>query len=88
MSMFSDRRSKSVLLVGASRGLGLAMAGEFVAKGWRVVGTVRGGGRTGLHDLAEAHGDRVRIVPLDIMVPAQIVALRKDLDGSEFVPIR
>ncbi|TIM01289.1 MAG: 3-oxoacyl-ACP reductase, partial [Mesorhizobium sp.] len=43
--------ARTILLIGASRGLGHAMAAEFLKKGWNVVGTVRGGGtRTLLHD--------------------------------------
>jgi NAD(P)-dependent dehydrogenase (short-subunit alcohol dehydrogenase family) len=38
MKISSDQQPKTVLLVGASRGLGAAMAGEFVKKGWHVVG--------------------------------------------------
>lgn len=44
-----------ILLVGASRGLGLGIAGEFAKRGWHVVGTVRAGARTELHDLEDAH---------------------------------
>jgi NAD(P)-dependent dehydrogenase (short-subunit alcohol dehydrogenase family) len=74
----------AILLVGASRGLGLAMAGEFLARGWQVVGTVQGGARTGLHDLADAHPGRIEIEPLDITQPEQIAALRQRLAGRRF----
>jgi len=74
----------AILLVGATRGLGLAMAGEFVKKGWHVVGTVRGEARTKLHDLADQHPDRVEIQSLDITAPDQIVALRDRLAGRQF----
>ncbi len=43
----------SILLIGASRGLGYGMAEEFSKRGWNVVGTVRGSVRTRLHDLAD-----------------------------------
>ena len=50
----------TILLIGASRGLGHATAAEFLKKGWNVVGTVRGtGGRTLLHDLADDYPGRV-----------------------------
>lgn len=75
----------TVLLIGASRGLGLAMAAEFLKHGWNVVGTVRaGGGRTRLHDLAGAHGGRVEIETLDICEPDQVAALRARLAGRAF----
>ncbi len=64
-SLCSDH-AKTILLIGASRGLGLVMAGELLKKGWNVVGTVRGGNRTLLHDLADAHKGRVEIESLDM----------------------
>lgn len=84
MNASADQQQRSVLLVGASRGLGHAMAAELVKKGWRVVGTVRESGRTELHDLADAHADQVRIAPLDITEPDQISRLRQRLSGSAF----
>jgi NAD(P)-dependent dehydrogenase (short-subunit alcohol dehydrogenase family) len=74
----------SILLVGASRGLGLAMAAEFLRRGWTVVGTVRGEARTLLHDLAEEHPGRVEIAPLDVNESDQIAALLARLSGRRF----
>ena len=75
----------TVLLIGASRGLGHAMAAEFLKKGWNVVGTVRGGrARTMLHDLADEFEGRVEIEILDICEPDQVVALRGRLSGRKF----
>ena len=76
--------AKTVLIVGASRGLGYAMAEEFLGRGWCVVGTVRGQGRTRLHDLAAGSEDRVQIESIDINVPDQISALRARLVGRTF----
>jgi NAD(P)-dependent dehydrogenase (short-subunit alcohol dehydrogenase family) len=76
--------SETILLVGASRGLGLAMAAEFLKKGWNVVGTVRGNARTELHDLAGQYEGRVEIEALDINEPDQIAALRERLSGRSF----
>ena len=84
MNTFSDQQRRTVLLVGATRGLGLAMATEFVKKGWHVVGTVRENGRTELHDLADTHVDQVTIEPLDITEPDQIVGLHERLAGRTF----
>jgi NAD(P)-dependent dehydrogenase (short-subunit alcohol dehydrogenase family) len=75
---------KHLLLVGASRGLGLAMAAEFLKKGWNVVGTVRGSARTGLHDLANEFDGRLEIAALDITEPDQIAALHTRLSGRRF----
>ena len=75
--------SPSILLIGASRGLGHAMAAEFVKRGWNVVGTVRDG-RTGLHDLAERHPDRVEVESVDVTDAGQLVALRERLAHRRF----
>ena len=75
----------TLLLIAASRGLGLAMAEEFLKKDWNVVGTVRAGStRTKLHDLADQHPGRLEIETLDITEPAQIAALRNRLTGRAF----
>lgn len=76
--------SERILLIGASRGLGLAMAEEFLGRGWDVTGTVRGGARTGLHGLAEAHPGRVEIETVDMTVAEEIAALRGRLAGRVF----
>ncbi|MFJ9846057.1 SDR family NAD(P)-dependent oxidoreductase [Kitasatospora sp. NPDC101155] len=73
-----------VLLIGASRGLGLALAGEWARAGWRVVGTVRGPGRTPLHDLADTCDGRIEIETVDVTEPAQISALHERLGGRTF----
>jgi|SRR5579859_192104 len=74
----------TILLIGASRGLGHAMAAEFLKKGWHVVGTVRGRSRTMLHDLADAFRGRVEIEHVDICEPDQVAALRDRLAGRLF----
>jgi NAD(P)-dependent dehydrogenase (short-subunit alcohol dehydrogenase family) len=75
---------KLLLLVGASRGLGYAMAQEFLQRGWNVVGTVRGEARTSLHELAEKPAGRIEIETLDITQPDQISALRSRLAARTF----
>jgi len=80
----SNDTCRTILLIGASRGLGLAMAAEFVKRGWSVVGTVRGEARTLLHDLADQHPGRVEVARLDINEPAQIAALHSGLLGRSF----
>lgn len=77
-------QSKTVLLIGASRGLGKAMAAEFLKRGWNVVGTVRGQARTGLHELADHHQGRLRIETLDITEPGEIAALHDRLSDQAF----
>ena len=74
----------SILIIGASRGLGHAMAAEFLEKGWQVIGTVRGEKRTLLHDLADENPGRVEIAHLDITVPEQIAALHDRFAARRF----
>jgi len=79
-----NRHPQTILLVGASRGLGLAMAAEFVRKGWQVSGTVREDSRTGLHDLARSHPTQVAIEHLDISKAADITAMHDRLSDRSF----
>ena len=60
------------------------MAAEFLTKGWNVIGTVRDGGRTKLHELADEHQGRIEIETLDITKPDQIAALHERLSGRHF----
>lgn len=74
----------TVLIVGASRGLGLGLAREYAARGWRVIGTVRATTpTTGLHVLAAEIGSRVQVERVDINVPEQVLALRQRLDSDK-----
>ena len=75
---------QTVLLIAASRGLGLAMAEKFLKKDWNVVGTVRGSTRTKLHDLADRYPGRLEIESLDICDQAQVKALHQRLSGRTF----
>lgn len=84
-STVSSKNAPTILLVAASRGLGLAMAEQFLGKGWSVTGTVReGSGRARLHDLADRFDGRLDIETLDICEPAQLAALRERLSGRRF----
>lgn len=82
--MDDPRVEQTALIVGASRGLGLGLAREYLKRGWRVVATVRGSTRTGLHELAEQAAGRLEIATVDINEPAQIGALRRHLDDRAF----
>jgi NAD(P)-dependent dehydrogenase (short-subunit alcohol dehydrogenase family) len=72
---------QTALIVGASRGLGLGLAKEYLNRGWRVVATVRGTGHTGLHDLVGHANGKLEVAAVDINDQAQIVALRQHLTG-------
>jgi len=77
----SDR---TLLLIGASRGLGLALAAEYLKRGWRVVATERNGATSKLHDLVQAAEGRLEIENVDIAHPDQVAALRARLASRRF----
>ena len=75
--------SQTVLIVGASRGLGLALVREWLSRGWTVIGTTRGTARTGLHETAEQSVGRLQIESLEMTDIEAIRALRGRLAGRE-----
>jgi NAD(P)-dependent dehydrogenase (short-subunit alcohol dehydrogenase family) len=77
----TDNTKKTALVVGASRTLGLGLAAEYLRRGWNIIGTVRGAGRTELHHLAESSAGRLVVESLDMTEPEQISALRERLTG-------
>jgi len=67
---------KTVLILGASRGIGLALTQQYAAEGWRVIGTARD----------DAGRDHVRAAgatcwQLDVAQPASVSSLAWQLDG-------
>lgn len=68
---------QSALIIGASRGLGLGLAREYLRRGWQVTATARGAG-TRLHDIRD---ERLTIETVDINRPEQVAALRERLSG-------
>lgn len=74
---------KSALFLGASRGLGLGLVRQHLARGWRVVATLRQRSEE-LERLRAGHGDRLRIETVDINHPDQVEALRDRLRGERF----
>jgi NAD(P)-dependent dehydrogenase (short-subunit alcohol dehydrogenase family) len=75
---------KRLLLFGASRGLGLAIAEEYLKLDWHVVATVRNGRETALHDLVGKADGRLDIEIVDITDPAQATALHGRLWSERF----
>jgi NAD(P)-dependent dehydrogenase (short-subunit alcohol dehydrogenase family) len=73
-----------MLLIGASRGLGLAIAEEYVKEGTRVVATVRGPGRTALDGLRVASGGLLEIERVDVTAPEQVQTLKQRLGSRRF----
>jgi NAD(P)-dependent dehydrogenase (short-subunit alcohol dehydrogenase family) len=74
----------SALVIGASRGLGYALAAEYLARGWQVTATVRGTRRTDVHDLAKSSAGRLTVETVDITVPEEIAALHDRLAQTTF----
>jgi NAD(P)-dependent dehydrogenase (short-subunit alcohol dehydrogenase family) len=81
MSAISE--NATVLLIGASRGLGYAIATEYLERGAQVVATVRGPEGTALHEL-RGTGGRLEIEHVDINAPEQVHALRDRLTARRF----
>jgi NAD(P)-dependent dehydrogenase (short-subunit alcohol dehydrogenase family) len=73
---------KTALVVGASRAIGLALAGELLHRGWDVIATVRSHQPEELAQLAKETGRRLTVEHLDITKPDQVSALRDRLDGT------
>jgi NAD(P)-dependent dehydrogenase (short-subunit alcohol dehydrogenase family) len=75
---------KQLLLIGASRGLGFALAEEYLKRGWHVVATERNRTTSKLHDLLGSAEDRLEIETVDINYPDQVAALRARLASRKF----
>ncbi|MBO1767427.1 SDR family oxidoreductase [Allobranchiibius sp. GilTou38] len=73
-----------VLLIGASRGLGFALAQEWVRRGWQVVATVRDPSSRKLSEVADGQPGSIEIETVDVTVPEQIDDLRRRLTGRTF----
>src|ERR1700726_104123 len=76
--------NKKLLLIGASRGLGFALAEEYLKRGWHVVATERSRTTSKLHDLLGSAADRLEIETVDINYPDQVAALRARLASRKF----
>jgi NAD(P)-dependent dehydrogenase (short-subunit alcohol dehydrogenase family) len=71
----------TLLLIGASRGLGRALAEEHLKRGWRVIASVRSS--AALDDLSSAHGEQLEVITLDATDWPAVDALRHDLEGRQ-----
>lgn len=70
--------SKTVLIIGASRGLGLGLAKRFASEGWQVIATARDPQRA---DELKAIAN-IRIEPLDIDDAEGVDALARQISGT------
>jgi NAD(P)-dependent dehydrogenase (short-subunit alcohol dehydrogenase family) len=76
---------RRILLVGASRGLGLGLAKSFAAHGWAVVATERRASDSGgLAAAVAAAGGYIRAELVDINDPQAVKNLRAQLSGERF----
>ncbi len=70
----------TILLIGASRGLGLGLAAEYLAREWQVIATARDPkGSAGLTELAGKHGAQLRIEAADVAAPSAGARLEEAL---------
>ena len=72
---------QTVLLLGASRGLGLGLAAEYLRRGWRVIATARDNAKQ-LEALAKEAQGNLRIERVDIADTDSVAELRDTL-GDE-----
>ena len=77
--MTSGMAVPSALIIGASRGLGLALVLEYLKRGSRVIATHRGQNATQLHEAQKQFAGLLEVEAVDIAHYEQIVALRSRL---------
>jgi len=82
--MQGAKPEKTLLLFGASRGLGLAIAKGYLKLGWTVVATARLAAGTALHELAAKAVGRLEVETVDIAEPEQVAALHRRLQSRRF----
>ena len=81
--MPESSKSGTILLAGASRGLGLGLAAAYLQRGWKVVATARAPDPAGgLAKLQGAHPDALRVETLDVADPASVQALAGRLQSG------
>jgi NAD(P)-dependent dehydrogenase (short-subunit alcohol dehydrogenase family) len=71
---------QTALIIGASRGLGLALAEEWLTRGWHVIATARGRS-PGLDALQARFGDMLEVEQVDTVQVASVAALRARLES-------
>ncbi|ADU71599.1 SDR family NAD(P)-dependent oxidoreductase [Pantoea sp. At-9b] len=76
--------SPRVLLIGASRGLGFALAETLLQRGYQVVATGRAHSTARLEALATRYPAALSVESVDINEPEQVEALHQRLAGREF----
>jgi NAD(P)-dependent dehydrogenase (short-subunit alcohol dehydrogenase family) len=72
---------KTVLLIGASRGLGFAMVEEYLKRGYHVIATARAASTDKLHQVAATADGALEVETVDVAIPEQVADLRARLTG-------
>ena len=74
--------SQTILVTGASRGLGLEFTRQYAAEGWKVVAACRAPGDAAeLKRLADGSGGRIQVIALDVTDAAGVKAAAASLAG-------
>ncbi|MGI4814324.1 MAG: SDR family NAD(P)-dependent oxidoreductase [Janthinobacterium lividum] len=81
--MQNSSPQKTVLLIGASRGLGFAMVEEYLKRDWRVIATGRQGATQKLLRLAQTSLGMLEVETVDITIPEQVAALHGRVQGRQ-----
>ena len=82
LAQAAEPASPTVLITGASRGIGLELARQYADRGWRVIATARNPDRSdGLQALA-SDNPAVQLEVLDVTDQAQVDALAAQLRGQ------
>lgn len=74
----------NALIIGASRGLGLALTEEYLKRGWKVTATIRGANSSNLPTLAKRYGGRLVVETVDINDEEGLASLHQRLRGQTF----
>ena len=82
--MAEKSRKKTALIVGASRGLGLALAADYIRRGWQVIVTIRQAtGSAEFQALQASAGAALEVEQLEMTSSEQIAALGRRLKSRE-----
>ena len=75
--------TKTILITGANRGIGLALCRQYLSLGYRVIAACRHPEKaSSLHTLLEQYSGMLSIEPLDVLSDESVSALAQGLKGS------
>jgi len=82
--MSASLTQQSLLIIGASRGLGYALTEEYLRLGWHVVATGRAGSAKGLRDLLTKSAGHLEVETVDMNLAEEVAALHARLRARRF----